>query len=69
MIADYRRRSEMLIRRGSDIEKAMKQAEANLNIEGLHVSDHGDELIRAKLRGEISHEEFLKRAAEASKQK
>lgn len=53
--------------RKSDIEKAMKEAGANLAIEGLHVSEKGDELIRMKLRGEISHEEFLKRAAEVAK--
>jgi len=58
----------MMIRRASDIERAMKMAKANLAVEGLHVSAEGDELIRRKLRGELSHEEFLKRAAELAKQ-
>ena len=50
--------------RTTDVEKAMKQADTSLEIEGLRVPDAGDELIWKKLRGEISHEEFLKRAAE-----
>jgi hypothetical protein len=68
MILDYQRgMSDLLIRRSSDIEKAMKQADASLKIEGLEVSKAGDELIRKKLRGELSHEEFLKRAAEVAR--
>jgi len=51
----------------SDIEKAMKQAGASLAIEGLYVSHKGDELIRQKLRGDITKEEFLKRALEIAK--
>lgn len=60
---------DMNIRRSSDIEKAMNQAGANLEVEGLEVSKEGDELIRKKLRGELSHEEFLKQAAEIARQK
>jgi hypothetical protein len=68
MILDYQRGlNDLLKRRSSDVEKAMKQADASLKIEGLEVSQEGDELIRKKLLGEITHEEFLKRAAEVAR--
>lgn len=43
------------------IVKAMKQAEASLNVEGLFVTPEESELILRCLRGEISQEEFSKR--------
>jgi hypothetical protein len=48
-------------------EKAMKQAESSLAVEGLFVSKESKELIRSKLRGEISLADFLKRALEVAK--
>ena len=59
----------MITRRATDIENAMKQAKANLAIEGLHVTGEEEALIRKKLQGELSHEEFLKHAAELAKKK
>ncbi|WP_281886137.1 hypothetical protein [Paenibacillus sp. YYML68] len=57
----------MKIRRSSDIEKAMKNADCSLKVEGLHVTDDENELIRKKLRGEISHAGFLRRALKLAK--
>lgn len=59
---------EMKIRPSSDIERAMKQAEANLNVEGIVVTEQESELVRKSLRGEISYEEFIQRALELAKQ-
>lgn len=50
-------------RDSSDIDVAMEQADASLKIEGLSVPPGADDIIRKKLRGEISHQEFLKQAA------
>jgi len=48
----------------SEIEQALKEAKASLAVEGLYTTSEEDELIRKKLRGEISHDEFLRRALE-----
>lgn len=57
----------MKLRRTSDLEKAMRNASASPEVEGLTVPEGGEELIRKKLRGEISHSEFLKQAAEVAR--
>jgi len=56
----------VIVRQASEAEImiAMKRAQASLDIEGLQVSAQGDELIRRKLRGEISHQDFLRQCAE-----
>ncbi|MCP1312066.1 antitoxin VbhA family protein [Paenibacillus tyrfis] len=46
------------------IEDALRQALANLAIEGITVTAEGEELIRKKLRGEISQAEFVKASVE-----
>jgi hypothetical protein len=58
---------DVMIRRASDFEKAMKYAEASLNVEGMYTTKKQNELIRKSLRGEISHEEFLRQAVELAK--
>lgn len=40
------------------IEKAMKQAKASLEIEGYSINKEQSELVRAKLAGEITEKEF-----------
>jgi hypothetical protein len=53
------------IKRTEDqIEQMVRQAKATLAIEGMEMSKQDEELIKAKLRGEISRKEFLKRALE-----
>ncbi|MBU7318232.1 antitoxin VbhA family protein [Paenibacillus oleatilyticus] len=47
-----------------DIHAAMRQAQASLAIEGLVMPEEGQELIRKRLRGEISQADFLKAALE-----
>ena len=42
------------------IEKAIKNAEASVNMEGLYVSDLSKELCRKLLKKEITFEEYLK---------
>ena len=58
---------DMKIRRASDIERAMKNAEASLNVEGMYTTEKEKELIRKSLRGDISHEEFIRRVVELAK--
>ncbi|PUA37613.1 hypothetical protein C8Z91_19940 [Paenibacillus elgii] len=47
-----------------DVHAAMRQAQASLAIEGLFVPENGQELVRKRLRGEISQADFLKAALE-----
>ena len=44
------------------IKKAMDNAKASLEIEGLKVKKESEELVRKRLSGEISEEEFLEQA-------
>ncbi len=44
------------------IKKAMDNAKASLEIEGLKVKKESEELVRKRLSGEISQEEFLEQA-------
>ena len=42
------------------IQKAMENAEASINMEGLYVSDLCKELCEKLLRNEITFEEYIK---------
>jgi hypothetical protein len=42
----------------------LNEAKASLAIESLYLTEKEDELVMARLRGDISHEEFIKRASE-----
>ncbi len=50
-------------------EKALRNAKASIEISGFNVTDEQIELVRSKLKGEISEEEFLKIALERAKEK
>lgn len=43
------------------LQKAMKNAEASINMEGLYVSDLSKELCEKLLNKEITFEEYLER--------
>jgi hypothetical protein len=42
------------------IEQALKNADASLRMEGLYATEEEKELCRRSLKGEITHEEFVK---------
>ena len=42
------------------LQKAMDNAEASINMEGLHVSDHCKALCEKLLKKEITFEEYMK---------
>ena len=42
------------------LQRAMKNAEASINMEGLYVSDFCKELCRRLLKKEITFEEYVK---------
>jgi hypothetical protein len=48
----------------AELEKNLNEAKASLAIENLYLTKNEDELVKARLRGDISHEEFIKRASE-----
>ncbi|QQE76755.1 antitoxin VbhA family protein (plasmid) [Brevibacillus composti] len=52
------------------LENSLRNAKASLAVEGMIVTDEDEKLIRAALKAEITHEEFLRIAMErASKAK
>ncbi|MBM7621194.1 hypothetical protein JOC95_003067 [Bacillus tianshenii] len=50
-------------------EKAMLNAKASMELSGFSITEEHLELVRAKLKGEITEEEFLKIALEKAKEK
>ena len=50
------------------IEKALSNAKASLKLSGFNVTEKHEKLVRSKLNGEISEEEFLKKAIEIAKE-
>jgi uncharacterized membrane protein len=48
----------------NEIKKAMANARASLEIEGLTVTKEAEELVFERLKGTISEEEFLRRVLE-----
>ena len=44
------------------IENAMKNAQASLEIDGLSLTEAQIQLVRDRLKGKITEEEFLKKA-------
>jgi hypothetical protein len=49
------------------IDDQIRQAKATLAIEGMEMTPEDEKLIRTKLRGEISHKEFLHEALKLAK--
>lgn len=46
----------------SEIERALRYAKASLAIEGQFVSEEAEEIVRKRVEGKITHEEFKKSA-------
>lgn len=44
------------------LEKAMRSAKASIEMEGLVVTEEQETLVRKRLMGELTEEEFLKEA-------
>lgn len=53
-----KRRGALL--KSARVNKAVKSAKASLAVEGLHLTESEEELIRLRLQGEISEAEFNK---------
>ncbi|MGD6831333.1 antitoxin VbhA family protein [Sutcliffiella halmapala] len=50
-------------------EKAMRNAKASMELSGFTITEEHMDLVRAKLKGEITEEEFLKIALEKAKKR
>jgi hypothetical protein len=50
-----------------EIKKAMANAKASIEIEGLKITKRSEDLVYERLIGNISEEEFLKRALEIAR--
>lgn len=50
------------------LEKALRNAKASLEISGFNVKEKHEKLVRLRINGEISEEEFLKKALELAKE-
>ncbi|MDO3682113.1 hypothetical protein [Paenibacillus ehimensis] len=57
----------MEISRAQRIREAMRQAEASSAIEGLEISERGNELIYRFWNGEMDHSEFLRLSLELAR--
>ena len=51
------------------LEKALTNAKASMELSGFTITDELVELVRSKLKGEITEEEFLKAVLERVKDK
>lgn len=51
----------------NQIEKALANAKASLEIEGYNFTPEENELLLSVAKGEITHEEFLQKALEIAK--
>lgn len=49
------------------VKKAMEDVKSSFQVEGIELTEQHDTLVLARLKGEITHEEFLKKAKEAAK--
>ncbi|MBQ1260667.1 MAG: hypothetical protein IIX96_01480 [Clostridia bacterium] len=50
----------------SELQRAIKNAEASMNMEGLYVSDFCKELCVKLIKQEITFEEYMKRVIEGA---
>lgn len=50
------------------MERAFRNAKASLEISGFNVTEKHEKLVRSRLNGEMSEEEFLKKALELAKE-
>jgi len=59
-----RREAEDMKRKRSanEVNDWIRQAKASLAVEGLHLTKKAENLVRAQLLGDISHQEFLRAA-------
>lgn len=48
----------------TELEKNLNEGKASLAIENIYLTSTEDELVKAKLSGDISREEFIKRASD-----
>lgn len=46
------------------IEESMRRAEASNALEGLHATEEQNKLVRARLEGKITQDEFIKKVLE-----
>ncbi|SES33914.1 hypothetical protein SAMN05518684_11764 [Salipaludibacillus aurantiacus] len=58
---------EMQVRKLSQVETALKSAKASLAVEGLTLSERQEQLVKDQLLGRISHDAFMKKALELTR--
>lgn len=49
------------------LQKALKRSKATMEIEGFHIPNEDDALIKKRLKNELSHEGFIQIAKERAK--
>ena len=53
----------------NSLERALKNAKASMELSGFNISEEQENLVRARLEGKISEEQFLKYALDKAKEK
>jgi|UPI0005D11DD3 hypothetical protein len=51
----------------TELERAMQEVKASFRVEGIELTEEHDKLVLARIKGEISHEEFIQRAKDAAR--
>ena len=51
------------------LERALKNVKASMELSGFNISEEQENLVRARLEGKISEEQFLKYALDKAKEK
>ena len=52
-----------------NLERALRNAKASMELSGFNITEEQEKLVRARLEGKISEEQFLKIAQEKAKEK
>jgi uncharacterized membrane protein len=50
------------------IEKALRNAKASMQLSGFTVTEKHEKIVKSRLKGEISEEDFLKKVLEVSRE-
>lgn len=65
-ISMERKNEAMKKHSAADIDRAVRSAKASLQVEGITVTEQEEALVMARIKGEMTQSDFLRRAKEAA---
>ena len=51
----------------TELKRAMEEVKASFRVEGIELTEDDEKLVLARIKGHISHEEFIQRAKDAAR--